>query len=183
MREKARTDEVDSDLMGRVTQVRRGELTCRYALQSVLGGRSRHSECRVGKADVAGLTPVAAPKNPRSVHDILRPMNFRDRLRAGKVGVGRFAPLRGTMRKIGDHADLEKLRKAGVGFVVNIRPKQSKLHLVDCESVEVMKPSRYPKVFSETAHEALEWVITDSEGKPWEHCGLCGGARASGTES
>ncbi|MEO8053115.1 MAG: hypothetical protein ABI833_22125, partial [Acidobacteriota bacterium] len=65
-------------------------------------------------------------------------MDFRDRLRQGRAGQKfelsvRFAPLCGTMRLIGDHSDLESLRKTGIGFIINIRPKQSKVHLVDCE--------------------------------------------------
>lgn len=48
------------------------------------------------------------------------------------------------------------------------------------KSVEVMSPSAHLKVFSETAHEALEWVTTNSDGKPWEHCGVCGGAQSYG---
>ena len=109
-------------------------------------------------------------------------MDFRERL-PGKVGLGRFAALRGTMRKIGDHADLENLRRAGVGFIVNIRGDKSKIHLVNCETVEVMSTRDYIKVFSETAHEALEWVTTDSDGKPREHCGKCGGAKTTGPRS
>jgi hypothetical protein len=105
-------------------------------------------------------------------------MSLRDRILKGKVGLGRFAPLTGTMRKIGDHADLENLRKAGVGFIINIRHDQSKLHSVDCETVEIMSTRDYIKVFSETAHEALKWAKTDSDAKPWEHCGKCGGAKA-----
>ena len=107
-------------------------------------------------------------------------MDFRERLLRGDVGpLRRFAPLSGTMRKIVDHSDLENLRKAAVGFIINIRDDQTKLHLVDCETVEVMSTRDYVKVFSETAHEALEWVTTDSDGKPWEHCGKCGGAKIS----
>ena len=103
-------------------------------------------------------------------------MTLRERLLTGKVGpLARFAPLRGSMRRVRDHSDLENLRKAGLGFIINIRPDQSKLHLVHCESVEVMSTSFHTKVFVATAHEALEWMTSDSERRPWEHCGRCGG--------
>jgi|SRR5579863_736166 len=104
-------------------------------------------------------------------------MDFRERLRRGNVGMGRFGRLSGKMRMVSDHSDLESLRAAGRGFIINIRHDKSTIHRVTCETVEVMSTSAYLKVFSETAHQTVDWVNTDFDKVPWEHCGVCGGAR------
>ena len=136
-----------------------------------------------GKCPVVARDRVGAPAysslilGPPASRDILRPMGFRERVLAGTLGIGRFGPLQGSMRVVRDHADLEALRAGCRGFIVNIRDQESKLHRVTCDSVEVMHTGAYPKVFSETAAEAAEWVKTDIDKLPWTHCGLWGGAR------
>jgi hypothetical protein len=104
-------------------------------------------------------------------------MTLRERLLQGKVGLGRFVPLQGTMRAIRDHADLENLRAQGVGFIINIRDNESKIHRVNCDAVQVMHTATYPKVFGETAAEVIDWVKTDVDKVAWANCGVCGGAR------
>jgi hypothetical protein len=85
--------------------------------------------------------------------------------------LGRFGPLLGTMRTIIGKSDLEAIRTAGVGFVLNIRPEQSMVHRANCEAVGVMSVE-HPKFFSETAYEAAAWLMNDRDGA-WEYCGRC----------
>jgi hypothetical protein len=96
------------------------------------------------------------------------------RLLDDKTGLARFGPIPPTMRTIRNHSDLEALRKAGVGFIINIRPEDGKIHRVNCEATEVMSTSAHPKIFGEIAKDVVEWVTTDRAGA-WENCGLCGG--------
>jgi hypothetical protein len=90
--------------------------------------------------------------------------------------LSRFGPCPPTLRTIRDHSDLESLRAAGQGFVINIRDDRSRIHRVTCESIEVMSTSAYPKIFVQTGREAVQWIETDTGKVPWEHCGRCGGA-------
>jgi hypothetical protein len=80
------------------------------------------------------------------------------------------------MRKVGDHSELENLRAAGAGFIINIRGDQAKTHRATCETLEVMSTSAHIKIFSETADDAVQWLDANRE-LTWEHCGLCGGCR------
>jgi hypothetical protein len=91
--------------------------------------------------------------------------------------VTRFGAMKGTLRKIKDHADLEALRVAGIGFVANIRPEGAKVHRVGCESLEAMSTSSHPKVFCEAARELATWLANDPTAH-WEDCGVCGGGRS-----
>jgi hypothetical protein len=79
------------------------------------------------------------------------------------------------MRQVKDHADLEQLRAAGVGFIVNIREGHAKIHRVRCTYVEVMFTPKYPKFFSASAADVLHWLTPQPEGA-WDHCGVCGGS-------
>jgi hypothetical protein len=73
-------------------------------------------------------------------------MNIEDlhRLLAEKSGLARFGPIPPTMRKVQNHSDLEALRKTGVGFIINVRPSDAKIHRVNCEATEVMSTSEHP---------------------------------------
>jgi hypothetical protein len=88
--------------------------------------------------------------------------------------LGCFAPVPGTMRRIADHAELEQLRAAGVGFIVNVRDDTAKVHRVHCEAVEVMSTSKYAKIFSPAAEDVVQWLNSHPEGTS-DNCGLCGG--------
>jgi len=85
--------------------------------------------------------------------------------------LGRFGPLTDTMRRIVGKSDLEALRAAGLGFIINIRPERSVVHCADCEAVGVMS-AKHPKIFSGTTHEAADWLRNDQSGV-WDYCGLC----------
>ena len=93
---------------------------------------------------------------------------------AQKNGVARFSPIPPTMLRVPSHSDLEALRKAGVGFIINVSPKDAKIHRINCEATEVMSTSEQPKIFSEIAADVAKWVTSDRTGA-WENCGLCGG--------
>ena len=69
------------------------------------------------------------------------------RLLAEKSGLARFGPVPPTMRQVRSHSDLESLRQAGVGFIINVRPKDAQIHRVTCEATEVMSTSEHPKMF------------------------------------
>jgi hypothetical protein len=56
----------------------------------------------------------------------------------------------------------------------NIRAEGAKIHRSNCEAVEAMMTSKYPKIFSVTADDVAGWLNTHP-GTKWEHCGLCGG--------
>ncbi len=112
--------------------------------------------------------------------DILTPMDFRERLRTGRVarrGFRRFGKQIGNMRDVRDHSDLAQLQAAGAGFILNIREDRKMLHQAGCEAIEVMSSTAYDKVFFETSDEATQWLNTNLGDQGWTNCGLCGGAR------
>jgi hypothetical protein len=88
----------------------------------------------------------------------------------------RFGPMSGTLRIVKDHADLEALRMAGIGFVINLRPELAMIHRVRCEALEVMSTSEHYKVYCVTAREAIGWLANDPTADR-KHCGKCGGGQ------
>jgi hypothetical protein len=88
--------------------------------------------------------------------------------------LARFGPLPKTLRIVRDHSELEALRKAGVGFVINIRGDQSTIHRADCEAIQAMVTSEHRKLFCDDARDATQWLNTDQEGT-WKPCGRCDG--------
>jgi hypothetical protein len=102
--------------------------------------------------------------------DVLKRMEEQE-AEAEKQFLDRFGSLSGTLRRILDKSDLEALRTAGIGFIINIRPERSLVHRAACEAVGVMS-AKHPKIFSGTRQEAADWLANDRVGR-WDHCADC----------
>src|SRR6266481_4801371 len=76
----------------------------------------------------------------------------------------RFDPLPHSMRRVRNHSELEALRTAGVGFIINIRGDQSTRHRANCEAVQAMVTDEHKKFFCDNQRDAIEWLTTDREG-------------------
>jgi len=89
--------------------------------------------------------------------------------------LARFAPPPPTMRIVNDPSELEALRAAGVGFIINIRDdEEPKMHRAGCRALQAMVAGKqeFIKLFCDNRRDTLKWLNTD-QGKPWNSCGHC----------
>lgn len=79
------------------------------------------------------------------------------------------------MTKVETHAEISRILEGGVGYVLNDRPGNRKLHHASCDFLQSMVPlpKGYPKFFSESPAEARVWLDTKFGDGGWVNCGTC----------
>ncbi|HKX06753.1 MAG TPA: hypothetical protein VJN67_01105 [Stellaceae bacterium] len=77
------------------------------------------------------------------------------------------------MRDIESNLDLAQLQAKGVGFILNARDDNKKLHRAKCEAVSAMVSSAYPKTFFDDYSEAKLHLDAEYGPDGWNPCGIC----------
>lgn len=78
------------------------------------------------------------------------------------------------MREVRDDLDLQRIKAARRGFILNVREDRKMLHRAACESVGTMGSANYTKLFFEEPSEVVAWLESAMfEQSRWNRCGRC----------